>query len=281
MERLAGVDGSWVERHREQGRRLGNLLMVVGLATALGGGGLVLVTGSEVVGASPELLAFYVALLGALVALHGWRRAQVHSSPSAPRPYQLKAATDLGAFARMPEPRPGFGLRHVKFHPGRAVLQLGVMLLALLILARALDGARLVIPVALVLIGWQAWSLVSLLNRIPQEVRVMEGRIEWRFSRKVETGDVTGLRRLRCNTFPSTWAVLDSETDPSRIVPVIGGFADFVDALTSACPWIEVDEEVLARFGGFSTQSNGFFLVPPTGRASSTMPSSPPAKPRS
>jgi hypothetical protein len=44
---------------------------------------------------------------------------------------------------------------------------------------------------------------------------------------------------------------------------VTGGFADFLEALTVTCPWVEVSSEIVERFGSWSGKKDGFFVESP------------------
>lgn len=96
--------------------------------------------------------------------------------------------------------------------------------------------------------------------RYPHEVRIANGTIEWHARLRDAAIPTSALRRVRANTMPQNAVVLEFEGDRQRLILVTGGFADFLEALTVTCPWVEVSSEIVDRFGSWSGKTNGFFV---------------------
>lgn len=94
----------------------------------------------------------------------------------------------------------------------------------------------------------------------PHEVRIADGTIEWHARLRDAAIPTSALRRVRVNTMPQNAVVLEFEGDRQRLILVTGGFADFLEALTVTCPWVEVSSEIVDRFGSWCGKTNGFFV---------------------
>lgn len=237
------VDRSWTEQARRRGRKIG-----VG---TMGSGLTLVVVGLAFVGTGAVGPLWYgsalAALYGANLVLGGYRRWKVESAPVQRHPLVLTAVMDPGRFALLGNPLPGFGLKVMKFQPFKAVASSAVMFGVPVFIAASSGGLSALLvsaPIWAVIVAKNAnWTLRGL----PGQVRVSHGVIHWAATYRTEEIPVSSLRRVRCNTVPTTVTVLEFEGHPSRVLPVTGGFADFLEALTVTCPWVDVSEDVVQR----------------------------------
>lgn len=256
---MAVNEGSWSQQARRRGRTIAIRLIVGGCALAVVLVGLLLANGTPR-GLRPLLI---LALLVPLhLIMHGRRRLKIESSPTLKPPLVLPAVSDPGSFARLPDPRPAFGL-HLHFRPLRGAMYLGVIFGLPMIVLAATSGAVAALLYGLLWLGIEGWNLNWFLRSIPLEVRVTNTLIEWRSRLRNDVIPIESLRRLRCNTLPSTAIVLEFENHRPRLLLVTGGFADFLEVLTVACSWVEVSSEIVDRFGSWTGKTNGFFVESP------------------
>jgi hypothetical protein len=256
---------SWSERSRRRGRTLGWASLLSGAAIAVA-----LIAGLAADGISSRwrMLLVLGLLIPVELVAHGLRRIVVESSPPLVAPVVLPAVEDPGAYDRFPEPRPVFGLRLVLRSPGRvvvgAVLFAGVPAVAVAWTTGVAWAGGIV--VVLLAVG-QLWNAALLLWAVPLEVRVTATSLEWRARLRHGRLPLSSLRRVRRNTFPAGTVVLEAEAHPARVVMVNGGFADFLEALTVRCPWIEVSSDVVEHYGSWSGRASGYFVEPAAERS--------------
>ena len=249
-------DGAWAEHARRRGR-------TIAIWSVAGGCGLFLLgVGVLTAAETPSWLrpVLVVALIVPLhLVLNGWRRFRIESSPSLTPPLTLPAVSEPGSFARLPLPRPTFGLR-LHFRPLRAAVYLGLIFGIPMIVLGVASGAGAALFFGALWLGIEVWNLNWFLRKVPLEVRVTNTSIEWRASLRSDEIPVQSLRRLRCSTISANAIVLEFEGHPPRLILGTGGFADFLEALTVTCPWVEVSSEVVDRFGSWSGRTNGFSI---------------------
>lgn len=201
-------------------------------------------------------------LLGMNLIIQGVQRYRIESSTPVRPPLVLPAVSDPGAYARLPEPRPSFGIR-LLLRPVRGAVWFGTFLAVPVVIAAALAGPIAAIGAGLLWLGLQLWLTIDALNTVPVEVRVTATSLEWRARRRREVIALASLRRLRCSTSPGFAVVLEFEGHEERLLLVTGGFADFLEALTVACPWIDVSPEIVKRFGSWTGKYNAFYVDAP------------------
>lgn len=253
---MAVSDGSWSEHARRRGRTIAFWQILAGCAL------LVVMVGALMADVMPSGLQSLLPI-ALLVPYHffwhGARRLKVESSTPVKPPLVLPAASHPGSFAGHPEPRPAFGIR-LGFRPVRAVVYLGVIMGIPMIALAVISGPAAALAYGLLWTAIELWNLNWFLRHVPIEVRVADSLIEWKARLRRDVIPAASLRRLRCNTVPSGAIVLEFEGHRPRLMYVSGGFADFVEALTVTCPWVEVSTDVIDRFGSWSGKTNGFFV---------------------
>lgn len=261
---MSVADRSWSDRARWQGRR-------EGLHQILGGAALlVVIIGAKALGrggpAWQQLLLDVGLAVAACIVASGVIRMRIESSPSLTPPLVLPAVTEPGAFARLGEPRPAFGLRHVRVRIGRGT---AFVLLAIGIPVGWVAwtyGATMALAAACVVAVHRVWATYWAIRNLPVEVRVVGSTLEWTaFDRRLQV-PLGRLRRVRSAVAAGGVVVLEFDGHDPLLVLVIGGFADFLEALTVTCPWVEVSADVVRRFGGFTGKANGFFVETPEHR---------------
>jgi hypothetical protein len=251
-------DGAWSEHARRRGRAVGRRLILAGSASSVAIIGVLVVVGMS---RWLRVILLLALLPSVQLILQGRRRRQVESFPSVHPPLALPAVSDPGWFAGLPEPRPTFGLR-LRFRPLRGALYIGPCFLLVVVVAAIGGAVPALIYGALVLAGG-IQSTYGFLRDVPLEVRVTPSTIEWTTRLRRAVTPVASLRRLRCKSVPSTAVVFEFEGHRSRFMLVTGGFADFLEALTVTCPWVEVSSEIVERFGSWSGKKDGFFVESP------------------
>ena len=214
----------------------------------------------------PPLLTL-VGGCSVLSIMESIRTIRVQASPRATESAGLTAVTHASSQVGQPGGPSVFALRHVRLRRGRMI---GVVVVPYLVMAAVavVFGAPVLavafVIVALVVLAGSYWSF---LRKFPLEVRVDEELVTWQSSLRTVTAPVAAVRRMRCNTTPAGAVVIEFEGQAPMVVYVIGGFADFLRAMSLRCPWMEVDQEVIDKFGAFSTGHSGFFAEGAGGHA--------------
>ncbi len=189
-------------------------------------------------------------LFGMCVAYGGWQLRTDANSRVHRAPLRLSGS---------PTPLPGFGLRHVRFRWRRFAFWLAVSTLVPVAIAASFGGREAALVMGLVVLLYHAASNVALYRNRARDVHVIGSTSVGQSWTRTETIPLAALRRIESE--PCATVVLVFAGHPRLRMVVIAGFAQFLEAMTTAAPWVEVTERVVA-YGSHAGTTNGFYVVP-------------------